>query len=67
LARILWAFKIEAVGDVNTDEYEDGSITQPKVFKAKFTCWDDEKTRLIDEEWKRAQREGYTVGGMIVK
>jgi len=52
---------------INTDNYEDGSITCPKPFKAKFTCWDDEKRRLIDEEWMRAQREGYSVGGMIVK
>lgn len=67
LARILWAFKIEAVGEVDTDAYEDGSITSAKVFKAKFTPWDEEKRRLVDEEWERAQTEGYAIGGIVVK
>jgi cytochrome P450 len=67
LARILWAFKIEAVEPVNTDDYENGSITCPRVFKAKFTPWDEDKRRLVDEEWSAAQREGYTVGGMVIK
>jgi Cytochrome P450 len=67
LARILWAFKIEGVGDVDVNAYETGSITVAKVFKAKFTPWDNEKVRLIDEEWKLAQEQGYTIGGMVIK
>jgi hypothetical protein len=67
LARILWAFRIEAVEKVSTDDYEDGSITSPRVFKAKFTCWDEGKERLVDEEWAKAQREGYKVGGVTIK
>jgi hypothetical protein len=67
LARILWAFKPEAVGPVSTDNYNDGSITSPVIFKAKFTCWDKEKERLVDEEWAKAQKEGYDVGGVMVK
>jgi hypothetical protein len=67
LARILWAFNIEAVGEVDTDAYQDGSITSAKVFKAKFTPWDEEKRRLVDEEWETAQREGYSIGGIVVK
>jgi hypothetical protein len=67
IARILWAFNIEAVEPVSTDNYNDGSITSPTIFKAKFTCWDQDKQRLVDEEWTRAQREGYEVGGRIIK
>jgi Cytochrome P450 len=67
LARILWAFNIEAIGEVSTDDYEDGSITCPRVFKAKFTCWDEGKRRLVDEEWERAQQQGYTIRGMTIK
>jgi len=66
LARILWAFKLEAIDPVSTEDYEDGSITCPKPFRAKFTPWDEEKVRIIDEEWARAQREGYSVGGMVI-
>lgn len=67
LARILWTFKPEAVGEVSTDDYENGSITCPKVFKAKFTPWDEEKRKTVEKEWEQAQKEGYTVGGMVIK
>jgi hypothetical protein len=52
---------------VDIDAYETGSLTTPKVFRAKFIPWDEEKVKLIDEEWTQAQREGYIVGGTVVR
>ena len=40
-----------------------GSLTLPKFFRAKFTPW-GEKVWLTNE-WTRAQREGYSVGGIL--
>jgi hypothetical protein len=52
---------------VDIDAYETGSLTTHRVFRAVFIPWDEEKVRLIDEEWTQAQREGYIVGGTVVR
>lgn len=71
IARILWAFDILPGLDDNGKEiapdieaYEPGlSLTSPKPFKARFVARSEEKKRLVVEEWKQAQKEGYVILG----
>src|SRR2546423_6712707 len=75
IARILWAFDIlpgldsegkEIPADI--EAYEPGlSLTCPKPFKARFVPRSEEKRRLIVEEWKTAQKEGYVILGDKVR
>jgi cytochrome P450 len=74
-ARVLWAFDILPGLDENgkeiwptTEDYESNtSLTQPKVFKARFVPRSEEKRRLVIEEWKEAQKTGYTILGDKVR
>jgi hypothetical protein len=75
IARILWAFDILPGLDSDGKEippdiegYELGlSLTCPKPFKARFIPRSEEKKRLILEEWKQAQMEGYVILGDKVR
>jgi cytochrome P450 len=75
ISRILWAFDIlpgldDSGNEIKPDTqgYEPGlSLTSPKPFKARFVVRDEEKRRMILEEWKEAQKKGYTILGDKVR
>lgn len=75
IARILWAFDILPGLDDNgkeiqpdTEAYEkDLSITSPIPFKARFVVRSDETQRMIMDEWRQAQKQGYTILGNKVR
>ena len=75
ISRILWVFDILPGLDENgndikpdTEAYEPGlSLTSPKPFKARFVMRNEEKRRMIIDEWNQAQNEGYKILGDKVR
>ncbi|RAO67450.1 uncharacterized protein BHQ10_003462 [Talaromyces amestolkiae] len=74
LAGILWAYEIcppivngaEKVLDTSDDAYTEGGVTLPKPFAARFIPRNDDRLRIVKEQWERAQSEGYELRGIPV-
>ncbi|GAM33870.1 hypothetical protein EIK77_001686 [Talaromyces pinophilus] len=74
LAGILWAYEIrpplvngtEKVLDTSDDAYTEGGVTFPKPFSARFIPRNDDRLRVVKEQWERAQNEGYELRGIPV-
>jgi cytochrome P450 len=74
LAGILWAYEIrpplvngaEKVLDTSDDAYTEGGVTLPKPFSARFIPRNDERLRIVKQQWERAQNEGYELRGIPV-
>ncbi|KAM0328704.1 hypothetical protein ACHAQA_005117 [Verticillium albo-atrum] len=73
LAKLLWAFEIQpGLGadkkplpvDLTDAAYEEGVNTLPRRFKARFAPWSEARTRVLREEWLRAQEDGFELGGV---
>ena len=75
ISRILWAFDILPGLDDNgkeikpdTENYEKNtSLTSATPFKARFVVRSEEKRKMILDEWKTAQKTGYTILGDKVR
>jgi cytochrome P450 len=74
LAGILWAYEIrppivngaEKVLDTSDNAYTEGGVTLPKPFSARFIPRNDDRFRIVKEQWERAQNEGYELRGIPV-
>lgn len=73
LAGILWAYHIRPplVDGVETkmdlsDAYLDAGFTIPKPFAARFIPKNDERLRIVKEQWSHATNEGYELRGIPV-
>jgi cytochrome P450 len=75
LAGILWAFKIlppssgdgrEGLMDTSAAAYSDLGFKIPKPFAARFVPRDSERFRIVVEQWRSAQKEGYELRGAHV-
>ncbi|KAF3391021.1 Cytochrome P450 monooxygenase yanC [Talaromyces pinophilus] len=74
LAGVLWAYEIrpplvngtEKVLDTSDDAYTEGGVTFPKPFSARFIPRNDDRLRVVKEQWERAQNEGYELRGIPV-
>ncbi len=76
LAKILWAFEIQApIGqnekeeevDVSDAAYEDGVNTLPKQYKIRFVVRNARREKVLQEEWAKALKEGYYLGNLKVE
>jgi cytochrome P450 len=72
LAKILWAFEIRSPGDtmdgeagfqITQEYFQDGANVVPRPFRAEFRCRSQRVNEVIDNEWQRAQAEGYSIRG----
>ncbi|KAF1952595.1 cytochrome P450 CYP2 subfamily [Byssothecium circinans] len=74
LAGILWGFEIrpplvngmEAKMDLSDNAYPDAGFSLPKPFAARFIPRDEERLRVIEEQWEIAINEGYELRGISV-
>jgi cytochrome P450 len=75
LAKILWAFKIQAPPgpdgreeevDVSDAVYEPGMNTLPKPYKVCFIARSPEIERTLRREWTTAQQDGFMLGNVQV-
>ncbi|KAF3067126.1 O-methylsterigmatocystin oxidoreductase [Daldinia childiae] len=71
LANILWAFDIrppvvdgvEAEMDLSDDAWENTSFRGPKPFKARFVPRAEHRSKLVQDQWQQAMKEGYVLRG----
>ena len=74
LASILWAFEIrpplvdgvEITMDTSDNAYIEGGLILPKPFAARFLPRDEDRLRVIKEQWEIAVRDGYQLRGVSV-
>lgn len=75
LAKILWSFEIrppldvddtEMEVDISDESYEEGGNTVPKPFKVRFIPVNAARQETLIQEWERAKREGFHLGGVRV-
>ncbi|KAJ6199963.1 cytochrome P450 CYP2 subfamily [Bipolaris maydis] len=76
LAGILWAFEIrppilddgitEGKMDLSEKAYPNPGFTTPGPFKARFLIRDEERRRIVTQQWEAAMKEGYELRGVPV-
>lgn len=75
IAKILWAFEIlppSELGDrfdlidVSDDSYQDGADTVLKPYKIRFRPRNDTVRKVLEKEWKEAERDGFYLGDVKV-
>lgn len=75
IAKILWAFEVrpalgpdgkEEVLDNTDNAFEEGTIVVPKPFRLRFIPRSPQREKVIREEWKAAERDGYWWGDVQV-
>lgn len=76
LAGMLWAFEIrppisddgitEGKMDLSEKAYPNPGFTTPGPFKARFVIRDEERERIVTEQWEVAMKEGYELRGVPV-
>jgi cytochrome P450 len=75
LAKVLWGFSIhgplaptgvEEELDTSDLAYEPGMMTVPKRYKLRFLPVNEERERVMKEEWANAKREGFYLGDVKV-
>ncbi|KAF2256107.1 cytochrome P450 CYP2 subfamily [Trematosphaeria pertusa] len=74
LAGMLWAFEIrpplvqgvEVGMDLSDNAYPDAGFSLPKPFAARFVPRDEERRRVLEEQWEVATNEGYELRGISV-
>lgn len=59
VARLLWAYEIEADGEQEIDPYAmtQGFNSRPQPFKALFRVRDDETRKVICSEWNSTEKD----------